>query len=77
ANVKSDAKFDSVSTGLSAVDALLTSAINMGQTQKPAASSTNQAQGQGQSVGQASGNPPAPAQSVPVETPAPATPAEV
>ena len=91
ANVKSGASFKTVSTGLSTLDALLASAIKMGQTQKPA-SSASQAQGQSQNQGQAQGQgqsggnatspsdtgqaaTPTPTPTTPVETPGASAPA--
>ena len=70
ATVKPGVSFTSVSTGLSAVDTLLASAINMGRTQTPA----NSGQGLGQAgEGAVSQTPNAsdatPAPSTPVETP--------
>lgn len=76
AKVKSDASFESVSTGLSAVDTLLTSAINMGRTQKPADSqaASNQVQGQAQEASSAGATPVAPSASeVVIASEAPAT----
>lgn len=70
ANVKANATFESTTTGLSAVDTLLTAAINMGRTQIPA----SEASGQGQA--QADATTPAGAPSTPAATPAPATPVE-
>ena len=91
ANVKSGASFKTVSTGLSTLDALLASAIKMGQTQKPASSASqaqgqSQNQGQAQGQGQSSGNAtspsdtgqaatPTPAPTTPVETPGASAPA--
>ena len=91
ANVKSGVSFKTVSTGLSTLDALLASAIKMGQTQKPA-SSASQAQGQSQNQGQAQGQgqsggnatspsdtgqaaTPTPTPTTPVETPGASAPA--
>ena len=70
ATVKEGVTFESVTTGLSSVDSLIASAINMGRTQTPA-SSVEQAQGYGQAGDAAVTQTP----STPVVT-TPVTPAE-
>ena len=74
ASVKDGATFKSVTTGLSTVDALITSAINMGRTQTPA-SSVDQAQGMGQAGDAAAQTPSAPA--APASPVSPAAPANL
>lgn len=74
ASVKDGVTFESVTTGLSTVDALIASAINMGRTQTPA-SSVDQAQGMGQAGDAAAQTPSAPAAPAsPVSPAAPANP---
>lgn len=68
ATVKAGVTFESVTTGLSTVDTLIASAINMGRTQTPA-SSVDQAQGLGQAGDTAASQ----AVSTPAASPAPAT----
>lgn len=78
ATVKPGMSFEAVSTGLSAVDTLLTSAINMGRTQKPSdggAGQQVQASDAGAGQGQAGGSPEAgSAQDTPAAPIAPAPP---
>lgn len=71
ANVKPKASFTATTTGLSAVDALLTSAINFGRTQESPASSAAPAQGGGAVTAPVAPAEPAPAppvEEVPVDT---------
>ena len=74
ATVKEGVTFESVTTGLSTVDALIASAINMGRTQTPA-SSVDQAQGLGQAGDAAAQTPSAPAASTPAAPASPVSPA--
>ena len=74
ATVKEGVTFELVTTGLSTVDALIASAINMGRTQTPA-SSVDQAQGLGQAGDAAAQTPSAPAASTPAAPASPVSPA--